>query len=748
MALIADLALQPTSQTQSLVPPLIKALLTHSSLSHRLLLAQNQLSLSQLLQTYRQTFSPLVGSPPPPPLESVQVWKECTALLARPEWDWSSSTSAGLQPLKLDLIQQLRVVRDRVEEELGVMWDGVVSLTWTESEGMGVVSIKQPPGGVSTQQLVKALQDLGTLADRTQKLLGSLNSGLIRPFLRSTATEKHASFAQSSSSDGSLNILHLSVGRKEPTDQQKWQTSTTILPALESLLAFLSMSLPPLPSASSPDPRDLNTLLTPSLIPLVISDHLTPSLRSMTLPSLLPDFLSKAHSFAEWETTSSGNRSKELTSFACRVGSTWVKWRRADVLASAREIVGGENEEERNDSWLSRGEGSGWESWVWERETIVQPPVKKTSLALDIKETDDWTLDDAPPVASLDHIHSELQPAAPTPPPLQVDTLEPTEDVDADDAWGFDDDTPPSPPPPPPPPPPSPPPPADEELDAWGFSGSDDDAAPIRLSKAQPRQAKRLGKTKQKVLGQDVTASTPAPSSPSVSLTSSLSGVLDDAASLAGSRTSSPAPVKKGAMKLGKRASQAVLSSTVPEPVTPVEEADVLPEEPVEVGPRVIVDRLKLSERVKSLFDLGKAVGRDVEDLTSLRYALFTGQASLGMLLAGPDLGSFHSIDRDLSSSSLSSPPSSILQKTISDIFSLFRALLPVAHQSTLSANPALAMLAVNDCEWLAEQVKTLLGAEDGTAECLKGTGTKWFDDELVRPFLPPPPLFISSRVD
>lgn len=116
------------------------------------------------------------------------------------------------------------------------------------------------------------------------------------------------------------------------------------------------------------------------------------------------------------------------------------------------------------------------------------------------------------------------------------------------------------------------------------------------------------------------------------------------------------------------------------------------------------------------------------------------------MLLADPDLHSFYSIDRDLSNSSLSSPPSSILQKTIPDIFSLFRALLPVAHQSTLSANPALAMQAVNDCEWLAEQVKTLLGAEDGTAECLRGTGTKWFDEELVRPSFPPPPPTSSLR--
>lgn len=98
---------------------------------------------------------------------------------------------------------------------------------------------------------------------------------------------------------------------------------------------------------------------------------------------------------------------------------------------------------------------------------------------------------------------------------------------------------------------------------------------------------------------------------------------------------------------------------------------------------------------------------------------------------------------------SATSSPSLLLRKTVPAVFSLFRALLPVAHQAALVSSPALAMQAVNDCEWLAEQVQALFGPEDETGGLLRGAGDKWFQDELVRaPPLAPAPVLLAVFAD
>lgn len=419
-----------------------------------------------------------------------------------------------------------------------------------------------------------------------------------------------------------------------PTAEKQWQSSPTLLPLLQALLAFLSTALPPLPtSADASGPaKDLSSLLVSPLIPLLVSEHLSLALRSLASPAALPAFAEAASSFAAWERETTSGRSTELAGFAAGVGGTWSKWRRADVLACAREIVGGVVEgDERDDSWLEREAKNGWEGWVWERQTIipadvepaaaVEPEPVAPAQAPAAEEADGWSFKDPPAPADVSPV------SLPISPPTLVETPDAADD--GDDAWGFDDDAAPVSPPPPPLPPA---PPVDDEPDAWGFSGSDDDK-PIVINKAQPRQAKRLGKAKGKSASVDTTHQ-PA-LSPSGSLSSSIAahavGALDSGVeSGSASRTSSPAPAaaKKGAMKLGKKAALPSSRAT-PEPESSLD-LDVPPQLPSPVresGPRIVIDRLRISERVKPLFELGREISQEVDELQNLRCVSLSLQA-------------------------------------------------------------------------------------------------------------------------
>lgn len=680
-------ALNPSAcrrrQSLSLVPPLVSALQAHSALAHRLALSKQQLALAELLAEYRATFAPLVDAGGRPaaaldPLEAVGVWAECRRLLDRPEWSWGGSNNAAgpLNSLKADLSQRLRVVRDRIEEELGALFDGLVSASWDPTQRTGVVSVRRPAteSGTTTsaQRLADALSELGTLEGRTQTLVGRLVGDLFRPAFAAAASLGVASFAKSTSADGSLALFHLVLagkdGRPSPpatSAERTWQTGPDFLPALDSLLDFLSPALPPLPSSSSgsstgttiPPFKNLAALLVPKLIPLIVSDLLNPSLRTIVSePAFLPAFAASAQAYANWERQATSGRSTELSGFASRVGPTWVRLRRADVLARARELVGGTVEgEERDDSWLERGKRNGWASWTWERETVVEPPspieVQEPTVAVDADTgvgssssvrpeapsavaddagADDWAFDDPVDVAG------PSWPRQTTSAPV-IPSAKPTaEDDGVDDAWGFDDDDDEAPP-------------VSTNLpalatdddaaepDAWGSSGSDDDAAkPIVLaSRTQPpREAKRLGKTKAKLGGAssgDFGGSPPPapPPATTASQSSSLSRIgaeqVDVDSSSGASRTGSPGPAaRKGAMKLGKKA---LVAATLPSPDGEAEAALAVDERPltptgrpvIAAGPRTVVDRLQLSERVQPLFELCRAIDDDVKTLQNLR---------------------------------------------------------------------------------------------------------------------------------
>lgn len=90
------------------------------------------------------------------------------------------------------------------------------------------------------------------------------------------------------------------------------------------------------------------------------------------------------------------------------------------------------------------------------------------------------------------------------------------------------------------------------------------------------------------------------------------------------------------------------------------------------------------------------------------------------------------SVDRVPAGSSVE-PPSVLLRSVIPDVFSLYRALLPVAHQAAIASGPALAMQAVNDCVWLATQAESLFGSGDASAERLRQAGQRRFTDEVAR---------------
>lgn len=90
------------------------------------------------------------------------------------------------------------------------------------------------------------------------------------------------------------------------------------------------------------------------------------------------------------------------------------------------------------------------------------------------------------------------------------------------------------------------------------------------------------------------------------------------------------------------------------------------------------------------------------------------------------------SVDR-LPDGASDAPPSALLRNVIPDVFSLYRALLPVAHQAAISSGPALAMQAVNDCEWLATEAEALFGADDVSAGRLRSACRRWFADEVAR---------------
>lgn len=694
------------------------ALQQHSSLAHRLALGQRQLALVELLETYRSTFAPLVARPAPSPLEAVGIWAACQTLLDRSEWTWGerqpvSGGSTGLAggalgALKADLVQRLRIVRDRIEEELGALWDGLVSASWDPARQSGVVSVHRRGKGdaasamVDVDRLVEALGELGTLEGRTKTLVDRLINDLFRPAFASAAGGSSASlpsaFARSKSADGSLALFHLAPRGHNPagpaaagTGQLEWQSSPTLLPAIEALLDFLSSALPSLPlplgstpttssATSSPLKRDLAVLLVPKLIPVMVSDLLAPSLRALSHPSSLPAFASGATAYAAWERTVTSGRSTELTGFADRLGPTWVRTRRSEVLARARELVGGSIEgEERDDSWLGRGERNGWASWTWERETILEspppPPVPVTetveqpnvhdsgaaarrpssvngSEGLTADDDDDWAFDDPVIAAGPSSAQQTLSPPVNTAEPIAV------EDEAADDAWGFDD---------------SPQMPtasvlpaapasveddAVAEPDAWGFSGSDDESKPIVLSKAQPREAKRLGKAKTKVGGSSSTSGDFGNSPPSERQTSRSSSVThaggnvdsnNGVGSSSGtSRTDSPSPApgasRKGAMKLGKKAVVPPRSDERPEGTVALDGGSMEVDEPdtsgqftpisgAPAGPRTVVDRLRLSERVKPLFELNRAVADDVAALQNLRCApSIISSALLGLL--------------------------------------------------------------------------------------------------------------------
>ena len=78
------------------------------------------------------------------------------------------------------------------------------------------------------------------------------------------------------------------------------------------------------------------------------------------------------------------------------------------------------------------------------------------------------------------------------------------------------------------------------------------------------------------------------------------------------------------------------------------------------------------------------------------------------------------------------SSPSTTLSRAIPDIFSLYRALMPVAHPAKIRDVPALAMQFANDCEWLAGEAGRLEGEGASGQVKMREMGERWFGLEVV----------------
>lgn len=90
-------------------------------------------------------FSQIVSNPPLPLPRSVQIWSECHDLLQQEEWDWADAQGKKrMHVLKADLEERLRVVKDRVGEQLSKIFEGAASLDWDSKRATGVVSIQEP----------------------------------------------------------------------------------------------------------------------------------------------------------------------------------------------------------------------------------------------------------------------------------------------------------------------------------------------------------------------------------------------------------------------------------------------------------------------------------------------------------------------------------------------------------------------------------------------------------------------------
>ncbi|KAL7415552.1 hypothetical protein BDY24DRAFT_263485 [Mrakia frigida] len=713
--------------TTSLIPPLLVTLRNHSTLLHSHSKTLHRQTLLELLHSYRTSFSSLLSSKSLP--NAVADWKVCSDLLHREEWSWNveGGQGGGLINLKKDLEGRLRVERDRMAEELAGVWEGALRVGFETESGLGVITIKEPEK-MSLESLIASLSTLSTLSTHITHLTTRLITQVFRPILSVPAVPPPSPNSQSSSTryistststDGTLSIFRFSLSPIPPhsssSSSATWTSVPYTLPLITSLLTFLSTSnahLPPLPT------------LLPSIFPLVRTLHLEPSFPNLRSEGL-PAFIETCREFASWQEEIGGPRSGELREFERAAGTKWVRWRRGDVLGRAREIIAGEETG-----------GKGWEGWEWVRERVVDegdPPLVELEVVPMVVDAPEHKLVEEP--SSL-----------PAEEEMAVDLAQEETPVE-DDGWGFDEDAeaaPPAPPPPPPPPviaeppeeddgwgfdaspsssPPKPPPAFSkpshgrkQSVDGWGFDpDSDDDASskPLTPSAVAPRQARRLEKAQAKSKGHSGSTLSPVRSG------STSSSVREEVV-----EEERSSPVVRGGMKLGKKHSSSNLSlgsssrrqgsenSPLDSPMFATEEAEEVVEEvvPERRGPTIVTERMVVSVRSKLVVEIAEEVIRDVEAMKLL------------------PLDHISPLD-----SSPPTQPSVTLARALPDIFSLYRALMPVAHPAKIKEVPALAMQFVNDCAWLAEEARRLEGGESSiSGEKMRALGERWFAGELA----------------
>lgn len=527
-----------------------------------------------------------------------------------------------------------------------------------------------------------SLKTLGTLQTHVNTLLNRLVHQIFLPIISSPAfvspsssvKPKQNAFSQThSSSDSKLSIFRFTLGNEStgsPAHSSNWTHCLSIQPILQALLVFLSTSLPSVPNAKSPIEQTLQELITPLLFPLIKKHHLEPSLRFVESPAELPTFIATCAELVQWETDQTGGSSREISEFEKEVGLSWAKVKRASILESARNQLVGKNPGGRDP----------WAFWVWEKEVWVDelkeevgqqdPALEERKVALEESGSesssrppalDSISVQDVRPIETIEGDDGwgfeEDEPSVPptvslvTPPVVlspEASDLESSglfEDSpveikeEEEDGWGFETT-------PPPQPavalPPVLPLKEEEEEDAWGF-GSDSEgqtSVPViaKPAAAVPKQARRLEKAQAKLLREDSLGEETRSLSTSSSLSLRREGSMGRASR---SETKSPtvdeepssfAPKPRGGgMKLGRKT-----SSTVDSPIRQVSDASLSPSVTIEEtptalpppplirpsGPRLITERLRVSERLKDVLGMVEKVVKITEDLSALECVL------------------------------------------------------------------------------------------------------------------------------
>ncbi|CED84917.1 Centromere/kinetochore protein zw10 involved in mitotic chromosome segregation [Phaffia rhodozyma] len=770
-------------ETSSLIPHLLETIKTHAHIQHDLSHESHHLRFLQLLSTYKTTFSQLLSTPGPSLPRSVAICLECSKLLRREEWTWTDSRGVRrMESLRQDLEERLRVIKDRVSEQLGRIFEGTFGLDWDAVGGIGVIRV-QENDQVSFQELIDSLHTLATLPTLLNTLAHRILNQIFIPLLQTPAfispssvskiNSLHRAFSSSYSTDSKLAIFRFMVTNDRAgsiAHSNSWTECSSAQPILQSMIGFLSTAFPSFPYSSkdtSPDTtRNISELLAPLLFPLVERHHLQPCLSLIESPLDLPAFIQICDDFTRWEAETTGGSSTELATFKSDVGIRWAKLKRAKLLEDVRAVLVQPK---------GRPSEGGWSGWTWEKEVWVDEhqvlgkekgsadkpethllgmdhlssaatmtsaesvfPEPTVSLPSDIAPAGDgddgWGFDedDQPPAVKTSVVSSVESSAFST-----VEVTSPVAEEEDDDGWGFGETTP-------------PPAPAavlapsteenDDEEDAWGFNSDtershQESSVPSftkKTSTAVPRQAKRLERVQAKFSGSNLgeigrslsAGSTTSSAHRRVSFGSGSGSTADVSEGAEQDLVSRPRG--RGGMKLGRKVSGTVIGSNSRQPsvsssaMDVSDQADFSEPSPAPMrneismdgqesahpeGPRLIKERYVVSERMKELVRFVEKLVRMAEELSSV----------------------------ETKSLSISSSSSETLMRSISDVLSLYRAIIPVAHTSLIESSPGLGMQAVNDTEYLASMIEHLpLGrgeaGKDDLVKVLRMSGQRWLD--------------------